>query len=308
MRIVEWLLCGAMAVVLAPGVTGQQVGDTLFVPELSTPAFSPGTGPRVLVDEGHGNFHTLSGRFQSFARLVELDGFLVKEHPGTISGESLRDADLLVIANALNERNVGGVNWTLPTPSAFSDSEVESVRSWVSGGGALLLIADHMPFPGAAMELARAFGFELNNGFAVDTTAQGPLVFRRSGGSLGAHSVTQGTSPGESIDSIATFTGEGFRAPPEATVLLELPGNYVSLMPEVAWEFGPETPRVDVGGWAQGAVLEYGEGRVAVFGEAAMFTAQRTGPERRPMGMNAPIAHQNPQFVVNLVRWLTKVR
>jgi hypothetical protein len=133
-------------------------------------------------------------------------------------------------------------------------------------------------------------------------------VFRRSDGSLGAHAVTQGTSAEESVDSIATFTGEAFRAPPGAIVLLTLPGNYVSLMPEVAWEFGPETPTVDVGGWAQGAVLEFGEGRVAVFGEAAMFTAQRAGPEGRPMGMNAPIASQNPQFIVNLIRWLTRVR
>lgn len=50
---------------------------------------------------------------------------------------------------------------------------------------------------------------------------------------------------------------------------------------------------------------EIGRGRVALFGEAAMFTAQRAGPERAPVGMNAPAAAQNAQLALNLVRWLT---
>jgi hypothetical protein len=43
---------------------------------------------------------------------------------------------------------------------------------------------------------------------------------------------------------------------------------------------------------------------VAVFGEAAMFSAQVSGPQRRPMGMNAPRAGQNPQFLLNVMHWL----
>ena len=35
---------------------------------------------------------------------------------------------------------------------------MKAVRDWVKGGGSLLLIADHMPFPGAAGTLASAFG------------------------------------------------------------------------------------------------------------------------------------------------------
>ncbi|MCH7766830.1 MAG: hypothetical protein IH916_09770, partial [Acidobacteria bacterium] len=40
-------------------------------------------------------------------------------------------------------------------------------------------------------------------------------------------------------------------------------------------------------------------------GEAAMCTAQVSGPERRPMGMNHPKAPQNAQFCLNVVRWLS---
>ena len=48
------------------------------------------------------------------------------------------------------------------------------------------------------------------------------------------------------------------------------------------------------------------EGRVAVFGEAAMFSAQVTGPNRSTMGMNAPVAAQNAPFLLNVMRWLAR--
>lgn len=57
----------------------------------------------------------------------------------------------------------------------------------------------------------------------------------------------------------------------------------------------------------QGAVLRFGKGRVAVFGEAALFSAQeRLGKDGRTlMGMNRPDATQNPQFLLNVVHWLS---
>jgi hypothetical protein len=55
----------------------------------------------------------------------------------------------------------------------------------------------------------------------------------------------------------------------------------------------------------QGAALRFGAGRVAAFGEAAMFTAQVD--EEGPMGMNHPEAPQNAQFVLNVLHWLTEV-
>jgi hypothetical protein len=295
-----------LALLLFPtqGIT-QQLGDSIFSPELHRPAFEAGGGPRVVVDGAHENFHTLSGRFGAFARLLRADGFVVEGHDSEFTTESLRGVGLLVIANALNAVNQS--SWTLPTPSAFTLDEVEALRAWVEQGGALLLLADHMPFPGAAADLGAAFGFEFSNGFAMDPSGQGNLTFRQADGSLSRHLITEGMTPGESIDSIAAFTGQAFRSPPAATDLLVMPMGWVSLEPTTAWEFDDDTPRVDVDGWSQGSVLEYGRGRLAVFGEAAMFTAQRTGPDRAPMGMNSPHAHRNPQFVANLVRWLTRV-
>ncbi len=36
-----------------------------------------------------------------------------------------------------------------------------------------------------------------------------------------------------------------------------------------------------------------------------MFTAQLAGPERRPMGMNSPVAPESHEFVLNLLHWLS---
>ena len=39
-------------------------------------------------------------------------------------------------------------------------------------------------------------------------------------------------------------------------------------------------------------------GRVAVFGEAAMFTAQLVGLEHMPVGMKSAVAGQNHEFLL----------
>jgi hypothetical protein len=127
-------------------------------------------------------------------------------------------------------------------------------------------------------------------------------MFRRRDRSLAACVVTDG--PGERIDSIATFTGQGFRLKGKGTPVLVLDKRFAILMPKVAWEFDHDTKRMPGAGLLQGALLERGQGRVAVFGEAAMFSAQLGGPNQVPMGMNAPIAGQNARLALNIVRWL----
>ncbi|MDX2058274.1 MAG: DUF4350 domain-containing protein [Gemmatimonadales bacterium] len=291
---------------LAPRAAGgSQVGDTAFAPSIEHPAFRAGTGPLVLLDEAHHNFHTVEGRYAPFVKLLRRDGFVVEPLRAPFSAAALRPARVLVIANALAERNAAG-DWSVPTPSAFTPAEIAAVREWVRGGGSLLLIADHMPFPGAAEDLGRAFGFEFINGFATDRSARtDEFGFRRSDGSLADHPITRGRDARERVDSVRSFTGQAFALPPGATGLLHLAPGSLVLVPTVAWQFSDSTPRVPADGMVQGAVLEFGAGRVAVFGEAAMFSAQVSGAARRPMGMNAPKAGQNPRFLLNVLHWLS---
>lgn len=305
-RINRLALCLSVAACLTgDSVKAQQVADTSFKPPIEKPAYRPDEGPLVLIDEAHFNFHTAGGRYQPFAELLKRDGYVVKPSKSRFSKEALKGARILVIANSLAERNAQG-DWSLPTPSAFSEEEIAAVREWVKNGGSLLLIADHMPFPGAAEKLATAFGVEFNNGFALDPQAQGaPLVFRRSDGSLKDDAITKGRTSDETIDSVTTFTGSAFKLSKGARPLLVFKSPVISLMPPVAWQFKPDTPRVPVEGWFQGAVFRFDKGRVAVFGEAAMFTAQLAGPNRAPMGMNSPAAPQNARFLLNVFHWLS---
>ena len=219
-------IAACLAVLLqASPVFGQQVSsDTDFRPEITLPAYPAGEGPTVLIDQAHFNYHTADGRYSAFAELLRRDGYLVQGSDQPFSAETLAEGRVLVIANALAEQNAQ--SWDLPNPSAFSAAEITAVSQWIRDGGSLLLIADHMPMPGAAADLAAAFGILFNNGYAVRSADGEPITSRQNAS-------------------------------------------------------------------------------VAVFGEAAMFTAQVSGPQRLPMGMNRPEADQNAQFLLNLMHWLT---
>lgn len=300
------LLAAAIACFAAASLAhAQQVPDTTFAPPISAPAFAPGAGPVVLIDEGHRNFHTASGRYAPFARLVARDGFVVKPHAGRFTRASLEGARVLVVSNAIEERNQG--RWYLPIWSAFDTSEVREVERWVREGGALLLIADHMPFGGAAEELGAAFGILMSNGFAQDAGGESEFMLRRSERLLRPHAITDGRGPAERVDSVFVFTGQAFRAAVPVDTLLVMGRGSLVLLPQVAWEFSPLTPNLRADGLLVGAALRHGRGRVVVYGEAAMLTAQLAGREREPVGMNAPVAVDHPKLVLNTVRWLAGV-
>lgn len=64
-----------------------------------------------------------------------------------------------------------------------------------------------------------------------------------------------------------------------------------------------KVPRVEANAKAQGAYLTYGKGRVMVFGEAAMFSAQLSGNNR--VGFNHKRAKNNAAFLFEVMHWLT---
>jgi hypothetical protein len=292
--------CSLLVVVLLAwniSTMAQQRPDIAYMPPIRA-RYHDSNNSVVMVDEAHHNFHTASGGYRPFANVLKSHGYIVKPGVQPFSKASLKGVKILVIVNALNEANA--TSWALPTPSAFSFEEIEAVNEWVRRGGALFLIADHMPFPGAASELARSFGFRFYNGFAFDSTDREKFcdIFKRSDGTLGPVSKL---AP-ENIDSIASFTGQAFDIPQLATSLLNTGGRHIILLPTEAWVFDKTTPRLEAKGKSQGAIMEYGKGRVAVFGEAAMFTAQIAGDMK--VGMNSQQGADNSLLLLALVRWL----
>ncbi len=295
---------------MASEALAQQIPDLSFLPEIEKPAYPSGKGPVVMVDEAHFNYHTVEGSYKPFAELLRRDGYIVKSLRSKFNKKALSTGQILVISNALSEHNQR--NWSLPTFSAFSDEEIAIVRDWVRNGGSLLLIADHMPFAGAAADLGSAFGICFNNGFAFETKQQKiiskPIIFRRSDGSLANHPITNGRTVDERVDSVATFNGQAFQSDVDVQPLLIFRPSAVSLMRTAAWRNTPDTPRIPVEGWFQGVVMDFGKGQAAFFGEAAMFrtfTTQLAISKREPMGMNAPVAAQNSQFLLNVLHWLS---
>lgn len=307
----------ALSGIALPSIGGaQQVPDSAFRPPVPRPAFAAARGPALCLDEAHRNFHTLDNRFFAFGELARRDGFRVSPSRAPFSRDALGSCKVLVISNAEG----GNGEWNTypsPTPSAFTTQEIAAVRAWVEQGNALLLIADHMPLAGAASQLAAAFGVSFTDGFAVkqfaseagrDSSFATPTLFRDTDGTLVAHPIVRGRDSTERVTQVRSFTGQAFRATArDVAPVMVLPQDFVSLEPRYAWQFSPTTPARPVGGWLQGATRRVGRGRVAFFGEAAMFSAQLGGPRRNPMGMNAPLAEQNPQFVLNVLHWLTGV-
>ncbi|MFQ5817596.1 MAG: hypothetical protein ACE5H2_06540 [Terriglobia bacterium] len=327
--------------VMAVPVSAQQVADTSYRFDNPNPAYESGAGPQVCIDEAHFNFHTAEGRYKAFAELLRGDGYKVKGFASAFSQKTLSECQILVIANALSKANSHGMerewaltDWSFPHPSAFTREEINALVTWIREGGSLFFIVDHAPWPGAATDLATLLGVHMLDGSTRSSAdAPGDVVFGAvheelwqqaaraygipyeqlrpilaNAGTLESHPIVKGRTPQEQIDSVVTFTGHAFYPSANVEPILVFGPKAVCQVPlklnfeDASWEDGPQ---FSVGGWLQGAALRLGEGRVVILGEAAMCTAQVEGPNRTPMGMNTPVALQNAQFCLNVVRWLS---
>src|SRR6185436_16217073 len=109
--------------------------DASYDTSVSAPAYV-GALPRILVDQGHHNRHTVSGTYKPFAELLRNDGCSVSVSSGRVTGAALDGVQVLVIPAAL------GTDDQNSSP-AFSPSEVDTIVTWIAAGGSLLLITDH---------------------------------------------------------------------------------------------------------------------------------------------------------------------
>lgn len=283
-----------------------QRADYGWHPAVEAPTFTT-EHPRVLIDEGHHNASTagLAGRYWPFARLLRADGYAVERSSSVFGAEVLEGVRVLVVANASGAPKPQFLGINLPVATehrrsdpAFTAAEVAIVRSWVEGGGSLLLIADHAPFGEAAADLGAAFGVMMRKGFVeVPGEPSDPLVFSAQNGRLGEHPIIAGGQRAGRVSRVMTYTGQSLDGPPDATVLLRLPGNAAEAVPS------SETLLERPAGPAQGLALEFGRGRVVVLGEGGMVTAQvHRGVS---YGVSAE-DNDNMLFVLNAMRWLCR--
>ncbi|UCE39894.1 MAG: DUF4350 domain-containing protein [Candidatus Aminicenantes bacterium] len=302
----------SLIVFFAASNSSQQTASTVEPPRtvdqsfryaIRNPAYPEEKGPVVLIDEAHNNFHTAVGTYLPFAELLKQDGYIVRRAKDKISEEFLKSGGIYVIADAQPPFNIGD-------PPTFAEEEIQVLNGWVKRGGALFVITDHMPDPGAIKDLALSFGIEVSNGYVMlgpPPGRPGPTLFQKNDGTLVDHLLTKGRGPDEQVSRIATFAGSAIRCEEGFQPLLILGEGFRSWMPQEYHKFPPGTPNVDVSGWYQGGVMPYGKGRIAFFAEAAMFTAQVFADGRVKAGMNHPLGGDNARLLLNILHWLSGI-
>ncbi len=142
LRFAFWLGMGLAAVGLVWMFTPPRDVDASYQPWVQRPGYGR-RGPRMLIDEAHGNTHTAQGVYSPLAKLYARDGYRVSRGRQRLFRDLLEPYQVLVIAN----------------PAARLEAEeVNAVRSWVGAGGGLLLIAGSPASRPLAAEFGAAVG------------------------------------------------------------------------------------------------------------------------------------------------------
>ena len=302
MKKYKYLLVTVIILLNSVQLFSQQIADTLYKVEIRKKMYPNQNGTIIHIDEEHNNFHTKDGRYFSFAQLLKSDGYRIKGNSTKFDTTTLKNIEILVIANALPDEMSRPI--VTPTRSAFSQKEIQNLRKWVKRGGSLFIIADHMPFAGAASELAKEFGFDFYDSFVMNDSLSGIIDFDKTTGTLNNNFITKGRNIEEEVNRVRSFTGQGFKIPKNAKSLLKLNESQTVHLVDTMWVFNEKIKRFPAKGLSQGAIMTFGRGKIAVFGEAAMFSARLAGPNRIKVGMNSEEAKENHQLLLNTIHWL----
>jgi hypothetical protein len=299
MRVSIALQTVLLICLFAAAAAGQQMADPQFDARVENPAYVKNF-PRVLFDEAHNNLDNTHGRYKPFVDLLFNDGYHLTVNRQPFTKALLAPVKILVIVNPLGGEDVDDDGADAP---AFTSAECEAVSEWVKNGGALLFVVDSGPFASAAEILATSLGVEMskseltNAAEAKELEYAGAIVYSRQNHSLAEHSIINGRSEKERLNRLIVFGGQTLKGPSGSEALLKVPAP---LDKKTA-----EQPKTDViSGGAQAIVFRHGKGRVVMLGDAAMLSAQVSGADNKPFGMNLPDI-DNRQLVLNIMHWLS---
>jgi hypothetical protein len=288
------------AMLLCSAAHAQQIADPHFDARVENPAFAKNF-PRVLFDEAHNNVDDSHGRYKPFADLLFNDGYHLVVNRQVFTKASLDSVKILVIVNPLGAEEIDDEG--APGP-AFTTAECDAVSDWIRGGGALLFVVDPAPFASAAEILATHLGVEMSKGETVDPansdkeiTAPGVIVYSRQNHLLAEHSLTTGRNEKERVNRVIVFGGQSLKGPSAADAVLKLADTAED-------KLLPPGKTSAAAGRAQAIAFRLGKGRVVMLGDAAMLSAQVTGTDNKPFGMNVPDT-DNRQLALNIMHWLS---
>lgn len=290
------------ALVIGVGVAAysQQIADPHFNAKVDNPAYTKNF-PRVLFDEAHYNSDTTNGRYKPFADLLFNDGYHLAVNRQPFTKESLKSFKILVVVNALGSEEMDDDSAAGP---AFTKEECDAVTDWVRSGGALLLAADQAPFASAAEILAKRLEVDMGKSYITDpanahkeSDNPGVIVYTRQNHLLADHALTNGRNNAERVSRVIVFAGQSLKGPIGSDAFLKLADTAVD-------NVASPGKNGSAAGRAQGIAFRLGKGRVVVLGDAAMLSAQVTGSDNQPFGMNVPDI-DNRQLALNIMHWLS---
>jgi hypothetical protein len=288
-------MIGLSAIVFA-----QQIADPHFDARVENPAFTKNF-PRVLFDEAHNNFDTTNNRYKPFADLIFNDGYHLAANRQPFTRASLKSFKILVIVNPLGGEEVDDNNASEP---AFTADECEAVSDWIRDGGALLFIVDSAPFSSAAGILGKKLGIDMSKGPATDPVNSdkeandpGVMVYSRENHLLAEDGITSGRSDAERVTRVAVFSGQSLKGPESSDAFLKLADSAID-------NSAVAEKKLSAAGRAQGIAFRLGKGRVVALADSAMLSAQVTGSDNRPFGMNLSDI-DNKQLALNIMHWLS---
>jgi hypothetical protein len=189
---------------------------------------------------------------------------------------------------------------------AFTADECNALEDWVRDGGSLLLIVDAAPFSSAAETLAKKLGVEMSKGHVADQANSDKesgdpsiIVYSRENRLLGESSITSGRGGAERVERVMLFTGQSLKGPESSDVFLKLADTAID-------STSTAEKKLSVAGRAQGIAFRLGKGRVLVLADSAIVSAQVTGSDNQPFGMNIP-GIDNKQLTLNIMHWLSGI-
>jgi hypothetical protein len=167
------------------------------------------------------------------------------------------------------------------------------------------LIADHAPMGSANQILGDRFSVDMSKKYTIDrenfdkeSGNPGFIVYTRESGRLADHPITNGRNTSERVNKVIAFTGQSLKGPAGSKSIMSLADTAKDVL-----RYAEDNPQ-SAAGRSQCVAITLGKGRVIVLGEAGMLTAQLSGANKAPFGMNRP-GIDNRQFALNIMHWLT---
>ena len=294
------------AIVMIFGCTNLPMkNDPNFDPNVESPFYKKGRGPKILIDGGHKNAFVDYDLIQPFIKVARSDGYTVDISKGIVTSDLLLNINIFVIITA-NSFKWGKQAEISENDEVFTYKEIEIIYNWVNQGGSLLVFSEHAPFDKAINPLLQKFNINSSIGVIVDTVHYdedygfGSPKFSIENGLLNdSHQIVNGMREGEKVDEIITFGGSALKGE-SFTNILELSQHSLN----VKHPFGGPSGYGD----SQCLAGLVGKGRIVAFGDSNGFTAmqmQDGNGNTQAIGMNTE-GYNWKQFVLNTLHWLSQ--